>query len=207
MMTKTSFAAFSLGCSLLVLAGCSKSEATKAGPVDETAVASPAVERYMPEYTAAGELVLPKKFERWVYMGSPLTPHGLNNGKANFPEFHNVYIQPWAYDEYKKTGVFPEGTILFKELQLTIKGRYPDGSRDEPSGRGYFPGKLNGADVSVKDSKRYADTQNWGYYNFNHGEPKFETAKLRPIGECAQCHIDGAKKDMVWTQFYPRLDQ
>ena len=150
--------------------------------------------------------MLPKNFERWVYMGSPLTPHGLNNGKANFPEFHNVYIQPWAYDEYKKTGVFPEGTIMFKELQLTLKGTYPDGSRDETSGRGYFPGKFNGADVSVKDSKRYADTKNWGYYNFNHGEPKFATSKLRPIGECAQCHIDGAKKDMVWTQFYPRLD-
>ena len=168
-MTKIGFAAISLGCSLLALSGCGNSDATTADPAGAAAVASAAVasavvDRYMPEYTAAGELVLPKNFERWVYVGSPLTPHGLNNGKANFPEFHNVYIQPWAYDEYKKTGIFPEGTILFKELQLTIKGKYPDGSRDEPSGRGYFPGKLNGADVSVKDSKRYANTNNWGYY-------------------------------------------
>ena len=202
-MRKTSFIALSTVA--IALAGCSKPDSATTSSVIETATATPA-DRYLPEYTASGELVLPKNFERWVYMGSPLTPNALNNGKANFPEYHNVYIQPWAYDEYKKTGVFPEGTIMFKELQLTLKGKYPDGSRDETSGRGYFPGKLNGADVSVKDSKRYSDTQNWGYYNFNHGEPKFATAKLRPIGECAQCHIDGAKKDMVWTQFYPRLD-
>ncbi len=162
--------------------------------------------RYMPEYTSDGDLVLPKNFEKWVYLGSPLTPNALNAGKANFPEFHNVYMQPWAYEEYQKTNVFPEGTIMFKELQLTIPGQFPDGSRTEPSGRGYFPGKLNGADVTVKDSKRYADTGGWGYYNFHHYEPKAPTAKLKPKAECGYCHAASAKKDEVWTQFYPRLD-
>ena len=163
-------------------------------------------ERYMPEYTAAGDLILPKNFEKWVYLGSPLTPNALNGGKANFPEYHNVYMQPWAYEEYQKTNVFPEGTIMFKELQLTLPGQLPDGSRTEPSGRGYFPGKLNGADVTVKDSKRYADTGGWGYYNFHHYEPKAPTAKLKPKTECAYCHSASAKKDEVWTQFYVRLD-
>ena len=163
-------------------------------------------ERYMPEYTADGDLILPKNFEKWVYLGSPLTPNALNGGKANFPEYHNVYMQPWAYEEYQKTNVFPEGTIMFKELQLTIPGQNPDGSRTEPSGRGYFPGKLNGADVTVKDRKRYADTGGWGYYNFHHYEPKAPTAKLKPKTECAYCHLASAKKDEVWTQFYVRLD-
>jgi hypothetical protein len=163
-------------------------------------------ERYMPEYTADGDLVLPKSFEKWVYVGSPLTPNGLNGGKANFPEFHNVYMQPWAYEEYQKTNVFPEGTIMFKELQLTLPEQFPDGSRTEPSGRGYFPGKLNGADVTVKDGKRFADTGGWGYYNFHHYEPKAPTAKLKPKTECAYCHLASAKKDEVWTQFYVRLD-
>src|SRR5262245_16141618 len=110
--------------------------------------------RYLPEYTASGELILPKNFEHWVYVGSPLTPNALNNGMAGFPEFHNVYIEPGSYEIYKKTGVFPEGTIFFKELQLTLPTENPDGSRMEPSGRGYFHGKFNGADVTVKDSKR-----------------------------------------------------
>lgn len=166
-----------------------------------------AVKRYLPEYTKSGELILPKNFNEWVYVGSPLTPNGLNNGKAGFPEFHNVYIEPGSYAIYKKTGEFPEGTIFFKELQLVLPGQHPDGSRDEPSGRGYFPGKLNGADVTVKDSKRFAATGGWGYFNFNHHEPKAATAKAKSKEECAFCHIASAKKDDVWTQFYPLLDK
>ena len=162
--------------------------------------------RYLPEYDAAGDLLLPKNFNEWVYVGSPLTPNALNGGKANFPEFHNVYIEPGSYEIYKKTGKFPEGTIFFKELQLTLPAENPDGSRTEPSGRGFFPGKLNGADVTVKDTKRYADSGGWGYYNFNHHEPKAATAKVKPQSECAFCHIASANKDDFWTQFYPLLD-
>jgi hypothetical protein len=163
--------------------------------------------RYLPEYLPDGQLVLPKNWHSWVFVGAPLTPNALNNGKASFPEFHNVYIEPGSYAIYKRTGVFPEGTILFKELQLTLPPfEFPDGSRTEPSGRGYFGGKFNGADVAVKDTKRYADTGGWGYYNFHHYEPKAPSAKLRPKEECASCHMAGAKKDDVWTQFYPLLD-
>ncbi|XUJ32093.1 cytochrome P460 family protein [Bradyrhizobium japonicum] len=90
--------------------------------------------RYLPEYTADGQLLLPKNFHEWVYVGSPLTPNALNGGQANFPEFHNVYIEPGSYAIYKKTGEFPEGTILFKELQLTLPQENADGSRTEASG-------------------------------------------------------------------------
>src|ERR1700730_9349888 len=51
--------------------------------------------------------------------------------------------------------------------------------------RGYFPGPFNGADVTVKDTKRYAATGGWGFYNFNHHEPKAPTATLKPREECA----------------------
>src|SRR4029453_2676867 len=161
--------------------------------------------RYLPEYTASGDLVLPKNFHEWVYVGSPLTPNALNGGEAGFPEYHNVYIEPGSYEIYKQTNEFPEGTILFKELQLTLPGQNPDGSRTELSGRGYFPGALNGADVTVKDSKRYAASGGWGYFNFNHHEPKAPTAKVTDCGHA--CHLGGAKKDEVWTQFYPLLDK
>ena len=139
--------------------------------------------RYLPEYTASGELILPKNFHEWVYVGSPLTPNALNGGTAGFPEYHNVYIEPGSYEIFKQTGQFPEGTILFKELQLTLQGENPDGSRTEPSGRGYFPGKFNGADVTVKDSKRFPETNGWGYFNFNHHEPKAPTAKVKEKSE------------------------
>jgi len=169
---------------------------------------APARGRYLPEYTKDGDLMLPKNWRSWVYVGSPLTPDGLNGGHAGFPEYHNVYIEPGSFEIYKKTGEFPDGTIMFKELQRVLKPQqFPDGSRTEPSGRGYFPGEFSGADVSVKDSKRYAQIgSTWGYYNFNHHEPKALTAKVRPKSDCTFCHIEGAKKDEVWTQFYRLLD-
>jgi hypothetical protein len=163
--------------------------------------------RYLPEYLPDGSLLLPKNWHSWVFVGAPLTPNALNGGQATFPEFHNVYMEPGSYAIYKRTGVFPEGTIFFKELQLTLPpAEFPDGSRTEPSGRGYFGGPFNGADVGVKDTKRYAASGGWGYYSFNHHEPKAPSAMLKPKEECAACHIAHAKKDDVWTQFYPLLD-
>ena len=180
-------------------------------------------QRYSPEYTASGDLKLPPNeiWREWVFVGDPLTPIALNGGKAcpepntsssgpctGFPEYHNVYIDPGSYAIYKKTNAFPDGTIFFKELQLTLPpAENADGSRTEPSGRGYFPGAFNGADVTVKDSKRFAATGGWGYFNFNHHEPKAPTAKVKAKEECAYCHIASAKKDEVWTQFYRLLDK
>src|SRR5580692_8575627 len=66
---------------------------------------------YPPEYTASGELILPKNFHEWIYVGSPLTPNALNDGHAGFPEYHNVYMEPGSYEIFKQTNEFPEGTI------------------------------------------------------------------------------------------------
>ena len=164
--------------------------------------------RQLPEYTASGDMKLPTNWRQWIFVGDPLTPDALNGGHANFPEYHNVYIEPGSYAIYKKTGVFPDGTIFVKELQLTLKPEEnPDGSQTQTSGRGYFPGDFNGADVTVKDSKRFAESGGWGYFNFNHHEPKALTAKVKAKSECAFCHIASAKRDEVWTQFYRILDE
>ena len=140
-------------------------------------------------------------------MGAPLTPNGLNNGKANFPEYHHVYIEKRNVEAYLKTGEFPEGTVIVKELTRVLNPSFPDGSRTEPSGRGYFNGEYNGMDVTVKDSKRFAKTNNWGFFNFgHHAWPLEESATEASVSECAGCHIANvAKTDMTWIQFYPLL--
>jgi hypothetical protein len=159
------------------------------------------------QYTLDGKLKLPVGFRRWVFLGAPLTPNALNDGEANFPEFHHVYVEEKNLDVYLKTGTFPEGTILIKELTRVLNPTFPDGSRTEPSGRGYFNGELNGIDASVKDSKRYARTNGWGYFTFGHHPMPYEqTASEKPVSECAGCHLANvAKTDMTWVQFYPLL--
>jgi hypothetical protein len=149
----------------------------------------------------------PHTFRRWVFVGAPLTPNALNNGQANFPEYHHVYIEEKNVEAYLKTGSFPEGTVIVKELTRVLNPTFPDGSRTEPSGRGYFNGQYNGIDLTVKDSKRFAKTNGWGFFTFGHHPlPYAESAAEAPATECAFCHqAYVAKTDMTWVQFYPLL--
>ena len=61
--------------------------------------------------------------------------------------------------------------------------------------------------MSVKDSKRFAKTNGWGFFTFGHHPlPYAETAAESSVAECASCHIANvAKTDMTWIQFYPLL--
>jgi len=161
------------------------------------------------QFTPDGKMKLPTGYREWVFIGSPLTPNALNGGKASFPEFHNVYVERRNFDAYQKTGTFPEGTVLVKELVLLQKPTFPDGSQQAPSGRGYFQGAFNGMDVSVKDTKKFAKTNGWGYFTFgHHAEPYETTAAESSAAECAGCHIANvAKTDMTYVQFYPVLQE
>jgi hypothetical protein len=171
-------------------------------------------------FDSDGKLKLPNfNFRRWVFVGAPLTPEGLNNGKyncnadgtnctrSNFPEYHHVYIEEKNVDAYLKTGSFPEGTVIVKELTRVLNPTFPDSSRTEPSGRGFFNGAFNGIDLTVKDSKRFAKTNGWGFFTFGHHPlPYAATAAESSVTECAGCHIANvAKTDMTWIQFYPIL--
>jgi hypothetical protein len=153
------------------------------------------------------KLPAPSVFRRWVFVGAPLTPEGLNNNHAGFPEYHNVYIEQKNVDAYLKTGEFPQGTVIVKELTRVLDPTFPDSSRTEPSGRGYFNGQYNGIDLTVKDSKRFAKTNGWGFFTFGHHPlPYAEWAKESSATECASCHQTFvAKTDMTWVQFYPLL--
>jgi hypothetical protein len=157
---------------------------------------------------ADGSTSIPDGFREWPFLGAPLTPNGLNGGAAGFPEFHHVYIEPGALAEFRRTGAFPEGTTIVKELVLLKNGDYPDGSRDEASGRGYFADRFNGIDMMVKDSKRFAATGGWGFFNFGHHAPPYAaSAPAAANEECAFCHTANATHDMVFTTFYPILDR
>src|SRR5215469_16918834 len=158
-------------------------------------------------FDSDGKMKLPVGYRRWVFIGAPLTPNALNNGKANFPEYHHVYVEQKNIDAYLKTGAFPEGTVIVKELTRVLNPEFPDGSRREPSGRGYFNGEYNGIDLTVKDSKRFAKTNGWGFFTFGHHPlPYDKVAAEKPVTDCAGCHLANvASTDMTWIQFYPIL--
>src|SRR3954447_3276201 len=154
-----------------------------------------------PKYTADGELVKfsPDVYREWIWVGEPVTPNELNPPEAAFPEFHDVYINPTAWREWKKTGTFPDGTVMIKELTSA-------GSKESASGKGYYQGEFTGLEHGVKDSKRFPkEAKGWGYFSFGHKYPLKEQAPLQSVATCGSCHVGSAEDDMVFTQYYPVL--
>lgn len=148
-----------------------------------------------------GELERPTGYREWVYVGTPLTPNELNDGKAAFPEFHNVYIDPESWSHYKKTGEFRDGTVIMKELVSV-------GSKVAVSGNGYFMGEYIGLEAEIKSSKHFADEPgNWAYFSFTSPDHKelAATATAFPTEACNACHEAAAADDFVFTQYYPVL--
>src|SRR4051794_30601044 len=141
------------------------------------------------KFNKAGELVRPADYREWIFVGSPVTPKDMNDGKPAFPEFHNVYIDPVSWAHYKKTGEFRSGTIIVKELVSV-------GTKKSASGNGYFQGDFLGIAATVKDKKRFADRpNNWAYFGFGDKA----TAAAEPDDACAACHKANAAQDMVFT--------
>ena len=148
-----------------------------------------------------GELARPTGFREWVYVGTPVTPNDLNNGKAAFPEHHNVYIDPKSWAHWKETGEFREGTILVKELVSV-------GSKIAVSGIGYFQGDFIGLEATIKSMKHFPEEPgNWAYFSFSSPDHKTLTqaAKPFPAESCNGCHAAAADDDWVFTQYYPVL--
>lgn len=155
----------------------------------------------MTKFDSNGNLIRPVGYREWIYVGTPLTPNDMNEGKAAFPEFHSVYIDPVSWEHYKKTGKFPDGTIIVKEL-ISV------GSKSAASGKGYFMGEFIGLEATVKDAKRFAkEPGNWAYFSFttSHGKPLKEMAEAFPTASCNACHDASAADDWVFTQYYPVL--
>jgi len=151
------------------------------------------------KFNSDGSLIKPEGYREWVYVGTPLTPNDMNGGEAAFPEFHNVYINHKAWDIYKNTGKFPDGTILVKEL-ISV------GSKKASSGAGYFMGEFIGLEAAVRDSKRFPKVPGyWAYFSFGHSYPLARKTKAQEPATCAACHQSRAADDFVFTQYYPVL--
>jgi len=160
------------------------------------------------KFGANGEVMLPTGYRKWVFVGAPLTPHALNDGAAPFPEYHNVYVEPSAFAHFEKTGEWPEGTQIVKELVLIYQNDNDEvGASFEVSGRGYQQGEFAGLELTVKDTKRFPDMAGgWAYFSFGHKAPPYaDTAAAFPEESCNACHEANADTDFVFTQFYPVL--
>ncbi len=160
------------------------------------AVAVGAAER--PVFDDKGELRFPEDYREWIYLSSGLgMTYGPNAAQVmESPFFDNVYVNPPAFAEFKKTGKWPEGTMFALEIRYsTSQGSINKG--------GYYQTDAAALEVAVKDTSRYE--KGWGYFNFRGGmTPQLATAPVLGRGAgCYACHEGAGAVENTFTQFYP----
>lgn len=153
-----------------------------------------------PRYAKDGKVLRPEGWRKWIFVGAPVTPNDMNDGEAAFQEFHVTYMEPESFATFERTGKFPNGTQIVKEMVLV-------GAKEASSGSGYFMGNYYGLELTVKDTERYKDEPGgWAYYSFGHKKPPYNTtAEMEDAASCNACHEGNAETDWVFTQYYPVL--
>lgn len=165
-----------------------------------------------PEYDGDGKLKLPTDFKTWVFVGSSIgldyrADVAANTTREQKPyknervgDFHNVYINPEAYQHYLATGKFPDKTVLVMDV-YKAEDKEP---RNIVQG-GHFSGSNRAVEVAVKNSNRPDGSKtDWAYYAFLNPKGK-APAKAFKDASCFDCHKKHASDDNVWVQFYPVL--
>lgn len=155
-----------------------------------------------PEYDEAGKLLRPEGYERWLFAGTSLgITYSEGDEEPQGPgQFHNVYLQPAAWDHFVRAGEFPERTVFVMTNNPAAKKAGPDLINK----RGHFAGRTTGLEVAVKDSARFDD--GWAYFIFPSVRGPRTAAPAFPRESCYDCHAEHAEVDNVFVQFYSVLE-
>lgn len=153
-----------------------------------------------PRYTSSGELIRPEGYRDWKFVGANYGmgyTEGSPDTAAN-ATFHNIYIAPKAYAEFRKTGQFPDKTMLVMEVVKPA-------TNASINKRGVFQDEFLGIEVALKDTKRFPEK--WAYFNFidRKNNTQFTQTKAFPAESCWKCHNQHGAADNVFVQFYPGL--
>lgn len=146
-----------------------------------------------------GNIAFPHQFrETMVHLGSWFVKEGGASG------FHDVYTERESALAYQRTGEFPDGATLVKELRASSSGDYTTGQ-----GVSYANAELKQWFVMVKDhGNRFANSpiwgDGWGWALFKPDDPELNTATNYKT-ECLGCHIPAKDTDWIYVEAYPTL--
>ncbi len=146
-----------------------------------------------------GTIRLPKDFRTMmVHLGSWFVPTGDASG------FHDVYTEASTVKAYRKTGRFPDGATLVKELRVAKTGDYTTGANV-----GFAVDQIRQWFVMIKDRKgRFPDNplwgDGWGWALFKPNAPTKNVATNYRT-DCLGCHIPAQANDWVYIEAYPTL--
>ncbi len=163
---------------------------------------------------------LPEDYRDWTAVGLVILPPGaptiLTGELVEENQIFLTYAEPTALAAYRASGEWPDGTQLLKEMTVndfdTGECNTETGyCAKSPHGMSISEADFFGIGYMIKDASRFADAPgHWGYFGFGpvDGTPYPETARLRPVAECASCHIaNRADSDYVFSDQHIRLQE
>lgn len=148
-----------------------------------------------------GQINFPANFEtNMVHIGSWFVPDGGASG------FHGVYTEKSSVEAFRKTGNFPDGATLVKELRPAASGNFTTGE-----GVSHATGDIKQWFVMIKDAKdRYANNplwgDGWGWALFKPDNPTKNVSSDYRV-DCLGCHLPVKNQDLVYTEAYPLLSR
>ena len=156
---------------------------------------------FSPYVDDSGNISFPGDFRiSMVHLGSWFVPEGGASG------FHDVYTEKTSAEAYRKTGKFPDGATLVKELRASNAGTYTTGANVS-----YATDGLKQWFVMIKDEKgRFSDNplwgDGWGWALFKPDDSSTNVATDYKV-DCLGCHVPAQANDWVYTEAYPTLTQ
>ncbi len=156
----------------------------------------------------AGNISLPNDFQSdWAFLGTwSIAEKDVEHSSAasghGAAGLHNVYTQPETIAHFRKTGEFPDGAVLVKELLKATTGPMTTGTVS-------WGKQVEGWFVMVKDTKgRFTNNplwgDGWGWALFNADQPEKTVTKNYKV-ECTGCHIPARNDDWIYINGYPLL--
>ena len=117
-------------------------------------------------------------------------------------QMHVTYAFPGTAAYYRKTGKFPDGAVLVKEIFLTDHAKLTTGDA-------HWASQMVQWFVQIKDTKnRYPNNplwgDGWGWALFKADAPDKQVATDYKK-DCLSCHVPAKSTDWTYIEGYPPL--
>jgi hypothetical protein len=117
-------------------------------------------------------------------------------------EVHVVYASPGTISAYRKSGRFPDGSVLVKEVFEATTGAMTTGNVSHAKILKDWFVMMKDSNNSHPDNKLWGD--GWGWSWFDAAAPSKTTSTNYKV-DCQTCHVPAQASDWIYVQGYPAL--
>jgi hypothetical protein len=134
------------------------------------------------------EIPFPAGYRTWAHVKSVVVGP-TSAAFATEGGIHHIYANGRALEGYR-AGRFPDGSIIVYDLLET-----------KASAGNLLEGAPRRFDVMMKDSRRFAANEGWGFASFRGGERTGGTLSAERQRACLDCHAKRRDHDFVQSAF------